>query len=91
MKTDLNSLRKEIDKIDREIINQLSKRIKIIKKIGDYKKRNKLRVYSPEREKEIITKIKKFAASKNINKALIEKIYKNILNQAREIQRKNVS
>ncbi len=53
---ELSKLRREIDLIDEEIIKLLNKRAELAKAIGEIKKKLKLEVYSPEREREVIEK-----------------------------------
>ena len=57
MKKNLNKLRSDIDKIDRDILYLLSKRAAIAKDIGTLK--NDGVIYKPEREASIIAKLKK--------------------------------
>jgi chorismate mutase/prephenate dehydratase len=56
-------LREKINSIDISIVGLLDERAKIVKEIGEYKKRNNIPIYQPEREKEvkelIISKSKK--------------------------------
>ena len=57
MKKNLNKLRSDIDKIDRDILDLLSKRAAIAKDIGTLK--NDGVIYKPEREASLIAKLKK--------------------------------
>ncbi|MBI4336044.1 MAG: prephenate dehydratase [Candidatus Omnitrophica bacterium] len=54
---ELANLRKRIDKIDKEIIDSLNKRAKLSLAIGGVKKRRGLGVYSPDRERDVYTKV----------------------------------
>lgn len=56
---DLNELRVEIDEIDNEILKLFSKRMEIVKKIGEYKIENNLPILNTEREKKILGKCAK--------------------------------
>ncbi|MEA3265347.1 MAG: chorismate mutase [Candidatus Fermentibacteria bacterium] len=49
--------RKEIDKIDSEIIRQLNMRIELVLRIKDYKKQDKLPVEDIAREEDIISNL----------------------------------
>jgi len=64
----LEDLRKEIDRIDEEILSLLNKRALLAKEIGELKKKNNLQVHIPEREREIFERVielnkKKFSES----------------------------
>jgi chorismate mutase/prephenate dehydratase len=54
---DLKSLRNKIDGIDRKIIALLNARAELSVDIGEYKTKKGLSVYSPDREKEVYSKI----------------------------------
>lgn len=54
---ELSNLRRQIDKIDKEIVAALNKRAGLSLKIGNIKKKTKLGVYSPDRESDVYKKI----------------------------------
>ncbi len=58
-KHNLNKLRKEIDKIDSRILQLINSRAKVSCKIGHTKKKEKLPLYSPERESRIAARVEK--------------------------------
>ena len=90
MKSTLLSLRKEIDGIDKRLLNLISKRVKIVKKVARYKRTNQLKIAHPKREKEVLNRLKKDAKKKKINKKLIELIFKNIIKYSKQIQKKEM-
>ncbi len=53
---DLVRLRDEIDKVDKELVRLFEKRMEIVSKVVDFKKRNKLPIYHKDREEEVIKK-----------------------------------
>lgn len=54
---ELAKLRKQIDKIDKNLIEQLNKRTVLSLKIGNIKKKSRLSVYSPDRESDVYKKV----------------------------------
>ncbi len=54
---DLQGLRREIDRIDLEIINALNARYRLVKEVGDWKREHDAPIYVPEREKELLEKL----------------------------------
>ena len=80
----LKSYRKGIDLIDKNIIKLLSQRFKLAKQIGDYKKKNGLKIVDKERELQVINNIKKYS---NEHKKFIINIFKNIINYSKRIQK----
>ena len=54
---DLKELRGEIDEIDRQIIDLIEQRRRIIYRVAEYKRQHELPVFSPDRESEVIRKV----------------------------------
>ncbi len=82
----LEEYRKEIDKIDNELLEIILKRNDIIKKIKEYKKLNNLQIYDEKREQEIKQRLIKKAEEININNELINQIFDLILENSKKIQ-----
>ncbi|MFX1320933.1 MAG: prephenate dehydratase [Promethearchaeota archaeon] len=80
----LGEYRKIIDEIDNEIIELLNKRGITVSKIGKIKKLLNLDVYQPQREREIIERIK--SQSKLLKPESIEAIWKEIFSASKSIQ-----
>jgi chorismate mutase/prephenate dehydrogenase len=82
----LESLRQEIDTIDKTIIDQLKRRIAVAKIIGEYKKAHNLPIYQPEREQAVIQSKRKLAKQEGLDEDLIETILSEIIKYCRTIQ-----
>jgi chorismate mutase/prephenate dehydratase len=54
----LEELRKKIDEIDQQLVELLNERARIVVEIGKFKKETEKPVYAPDREKEVLEKIK---------------------------------
>jgi len=80
----IEKLRKKIDKTDDKIIDLLNKRAKIVRKIGIVKNDLNMVVNQPEREKEILDRLKKRAVI--LNSKNIEAIWKEIMIACKLIQ-----
>ncbi len=81
---ELEDLRKEINKIDDNIIELLNMRGEIVLRIGDNKKLLDLEVYQPQREKEIINRVKE--KSTVFKPESVEEIWKEIMGASKAIQ-----
>lgn len=81
----LRNLRKKIDDIDLKIVKLLNNRAKIVLEIKDAKKDDRLKVYSPTREREILKRIEKLNKGPFPSGALIA-LYKEILSTSRSLQ-----
>lgn len=54
---DLNDIRKEIDSIDSELVRLITKRMDVVKEVARFKKKNKLPVFDPQRERQKLADI----------------------------------
>ena len=83
----LNNYRKEISKINLQVLELLRKRMETSKKIGEYKKQNSLPVLDIRREQETYRKLKKSANEKGLDEKFVRKLFKLIIKQSRKEQR----
>lgn len=79
---DLN--RKLINQLDQKIFTLLEERMACVKKIGEYKKRNSLKIVDYKREREIIRKRKQ---GTKLDPGFIEKIYALIFKESYDYQK----
>ncbi|MCQ2475848.1 MAG: chorismate mutase [Clostridia bacterium] len=81
----LEDCRKEIDGIDRELIDSFIKRMKVSQKIAEIKKSEGMPIYNGEREKEILKNIKETAPDEY--EPYVEELYMKILELSKKIQK----
>ena len=72
----LNEIRENIDEVDKEIIDIISKRINLVEKIGEFKKEQDLTTFQVDRWNEIFKSRLKWAMDKGLDKDFIEDLYK---------------
>lgn len=82
---DIDDLRKQIDTIDSNIIEQLNERSRIVKQVGDKKKKENRKVYDPGREYLVLEKIKKINNGPLDNEILVD-IYREIIAGLRKFE-----
>jgi chorismate mutase len=82
----LAKYRKKVDKINIKILKLLAKRLKITKKIGEYKKANNIKIFNSNREKEIYQTLEKQAEKYNLDKHYVKKVFKIIIKHSRKNQ-----
>jgi chorismate mutase len=73
----IEDLRKQIDKLDDQIVSLLEKRMKTVKKIGQLKKKNNIQVFDKERWQKVIKSKKGF----------VKKIWETIHDESLKIER----
>ncbi|MEE9211308.1 MAG: prephenate dehydratase [Phycisphaeraceae bacterium] len=56
--TRLDPLRKQIDKLDRQIVELLNQRAKVVVEIGNIKRSDDLPIYAPEREQQVLEQVR---------------------------------
>lgn len=81
----LESLRNEIDTIDKQLVHLIEKRTAIAANIGKVKRHHQKEVFDCQRESEVLKSIKQYAKESIVQKHL-EKIYKEIMILAKAIQ-----
>lgn len=84
---ELTNLREELDRIDDEIALLLIKRLEKSYLIGKIKKSISINTYTPEREREILSRIADSVEDQNI-KIHLKRIFERIIDESRAIQRK---
>jgi len=82
---DLNVYRTQIDNIDNEILKLLNKRMKSVEAIGQAKKTTGSSVYRPEREKQILDRLKGLNTGK-LNASAIDAIFLEVFAVSRNLE-----
>ncbi|MEM0489929.1 MAG: prephenate dehydrogenase/arogenate dehydrogenase family protein [Ignisphaera sp.] len=83
---DIAEIRKNIDEIDRQIIELLSKRLELVKNIAEYKRSYGLNINDELREIDLSIKWRKLAATYGVPLDLVEQILKEILKHSKKLQ-----
>ena len=89
MNDKLGNWRKQIDELDNELLQILAKRMKIVVKIGKYKKANNIAPLDKKRWQEVLTSKLSKAELLDLSKDLIETIYEHIHKHSLEIERRS--
>ena len=78
--------RRKIDEIDTKLVELLNERSKCAIEIGQIKRAQDLRVYDPEREREILRRIKEVNAGPLDGDGL-QRLFERIIDECRHIER----
>ena len=88
LQSEIEALRQEINNIDDELINLLSNRMKVVRDIGAYKKKNNMTILQQRRWNEIIEKGKSQAAKFGLSETFILKFINAIHGESIDQQEK---
>ena len=83
---DLDYLRKEIDRIDRSIIEALRERFLVVSKIGKIKKVQHQPSLDPTRWQKVLTSRLAWAEELGVNKDFVKKVWNLIHDQSLKIE-----
>ena len=82
----LDDLRRQIDRLDEELVRLLSARAACALEIGREKKLAGLEVYQPSRETEVLANVQRINTGPLDNKA-IKRLFERIIDEARRLER----
>ncbi|MBQ5864240.1 MAG: bifunctional 3-deoxy-7-phosphoheptulonate synthase/chorismate mutase type II, partial [Bacteroidales bacterium] len=83
---DISILRGQIDEIDEQLLTLLSKRMRISKEIGTFKKEHNMPVLQSGRYNEILEKREKMGAAMNLSGEFVNAIMKSIHEESVRVQ-----
>tara|TARA_Y100000768_G_C23435520_1_gene432537 strand:- start:92 stop:379 length:288 start_codon:yes stop_codon:yes gene_type:complete len=84
----LQIIRKDLDKLDNKLINLISKRTKLVKKVLALKE-YKNQIVDKKRIKHILKEIRKKSIKKNIDPKITYRIWKNMIYSYIDFERRN--
>lgn len=84
---ELANIRKEIDIIDKEIIELLAKRLSLMPKISRYKKIKNLEICDSKREEELLNSKLEIGKEKGLREEYIQDIFKRIIEESHNSQK----
>lgn len=82
-KLDLADLRNELDKIDNNIIELLSKRFEVTKKVAIFKNKNNMEIFQSEREKKLIEMKLMVGKKIDLDEEFIYKLFQLIMDESK--------
>jgi chorismate mutase len=82
----ISQLRKEIDRVDEQILLLLSERVKICRSIGSVKKEHGIAIKDAYRESEVYAHVRRKAAEFALGPAQVGAVYRQIINMCHSVQ-----
>lgn len=87
---DISDWRKQIDEIDRKLVELISKRASAAHEIGKLKRTAGMPIYEPDRERTVFDRVKKVNQGPLTDVDLI-RIYERIIDVMRQIQKEEIA
>jgi monofunctional chorismate mutase len=89
-KLDLDELRRSIDAVDQQILKLLHDRVRLVMKVGEYKRENDIPVYDANRERDLFDRLGK-AAEPPLDAETARSIFQRIVDECRRIEHHHVT
>lgn len=86
---DLGELRNKIDRADQMLLTSFVTRMRIVKEVAEYKKKNGIAVFDPEREKEKLDEIRRISPDDMEESCVM--LYNKIMEISKDFQEKIIS
>ena len=83
--SELDVLRKDIDRLDKEIAELLLARFAVVKEIGEVKKRENIPVTNTGREAVVIAQVRSCALD-NAEKDALESVFRTVIAEAKKLE-----
>ncbi|MDF3067439.1 MAG: chorismate mutase [Polyangiaceae bacterium] len=86
---DLDSLRRDIDAVDQQILKLLHDRVRLVLQVGDYKRERGIPVYDPARERALLDRLGK-SAELPLDQDAVRRIFERLVDEFRRIEQHHV-
>ena len=86
--TNLDDLRKNIDRVDEVLVRLLNERARCACEIGRLKKELGVEIYQPDREKQVLDHVRGVAAEGPLGPDAFARLFERIIDEARRLERR---
>jgi chorismate mutase-like protein len=86
--SNLDDLRKNIDRVDEVLVRLLNERARCACEIGRLKKELGVEIYQPDREKQVLDHVRGVAAEGPLGPDAIARLFERIIDEARRLERR---
>jgi chorismate mutase len=86
---ELDALRVAIDQVDRSILELVAERVRLVLRVGDYKRQNGLPVYDPERERSLLERLSS-APPSPLDGDTVRRVFERLIDESRRIEQHHV-
>ena len=82
----LSTLRKRIDRVDRELLSLLNQRARLALRVGKLKRANKVAVFDRRREQAVLRRIAR-ANRGPLSRTAVQSVFREVLRASRRLER----
>lgn len=86
----LDDLRRDIDEVDREILQLVARRMQLVLQVGDYKRKHELSVYDPERERRMLERLCNSSPAP-LTAESARRIFERLIDESRSLEQRHVN
>ncbi|HEX3773466.1 MAG TPA: chorismate mutase [Polyangiaceae bacterium] len=88
--SELEELRRSIDDLDGRILDLVAERVRVVLAVGQYKRKNKIAVYDPERERRMLDRL--CAQAKHpLDAETVRRIFERLIDESRRIEQHSIA
>ncbi len=87
---ELEDLRKQIDELDCELLEVISRRLALMPMVADVKREQNASVNQEERERELMANMRKMAQEREMSPDFVERIMREIIAESKRIQERSM-
>jgi prephenate dehydrogenase/chorismate mutase len=83
---ELQEFRQKIDILDQQLLSYLDQRAELVKKVGQWKKKNNYKIHDPNREKDILNKLTRLPR-KHLRESEVQTLFQSLIEFYRTIEK----
>lgn len=87
---ELERLRRAIDEVDRQILELVAERVRLVLQVGDVKRAHDMPVYDPERERRVLETLAA-AAPEPLDATTIKRVFERIIDESRRLEQHHMT
>lgn len=87
---ELLALRHAIDAVDRQILELVTERIRLVLKVGDLKRARSQAVYDPAREREVLERLCQLASAP-LEPTTVRRVFERLIDESRRLEQSHVA
>jgi chorismate mutase len=87
---ELDSLRSQIDAVDERILELVTERVRLVLRVGELKRSNRVAVYDPERERSVLERLTARALPP-LDRETVQRVFERLIDESRRLELAHVS